>query len=94
MSGPIRYHPRAQYVVVEHVFEVKDKGSGIFPFVLRDNAFRISLSRPKSGTLPMAYVQVSSPMLSAFSPQRAEATLSDILLKMPAPIRVRTERAS
>lgn len=73
---------KAQYVVDDHVFEVKDKGSGIFPFILRDNAFRISLSRPKSGSLPMAYVQISSPMLSAFSPQRAEATLSNVLLKM------------
>ena len=73
---------RAQYVVEDHVFEVKDKGSGIFPFVLRDNAFRIALARPKSGSLPMAYVQVSSTMLSAFSPQRAEAMLSDVLLKM------------
>ena len=72
----------AQYCVEDHVFEVKDKGSGIFPFVLRDNAFRIALSRPKSGSLPMAYVQVSSQMLSAFSPQRAEATLSKVLLRM------------
>jgi hypothetical protein len=51
----------------------------MFPFVLRDNAFRISLSRPKSGTLPMAYVQVSSPMLSAFKPREAERRLSAVL---------------
>lgn len=83
---------KAQYVVEDHVFEVKDKGSGIFPFILRDNAFRISLSRPKSGSLPMAYVQVSSPMLSAFSPQRAEAQLSDVLLKMGDVEPARTSR--
>lgn len=83
---------KAQYVIEDHVFEVKDKGSGIFPFVLRDNAFRIALSRPKSGSLPMAYVQVSSPMLSAFSPQRAEAQLSDVLLKMGDVKPARTSR--
>ena len=73
---------KAQYCVGDHVFEVKDKGAGMFPFVLRDNAFRISLSRPKGGALPMAYVQVSSQLLSAFSPQRAEAMLSDVLLQL------------
>lgn len=70
---------KAQHRVNEHIFEVKDKGSGIFPFILRDNAFRISLSRPKSGSLPMAYVQISSSMLAAFTPCQAESKLSAIL---------------
>ena len=73
---------KAQYQVSEHIFEVKDKGSGIFPFILRDNAFRISLSRPKSGSLPMAYVQISSSMLAAFTPRQAESKLCAILEKL------------
>jgi hypothetical protein len=72
----------AQYQVEEHIFEVKDKGSGLFPFVLRDNAFRISLSRPKSGALPMAYVQVSSSMLAAFTPLQIESRLNAVLEQM------------
>jgi hypothetical protein len=72
----------AQYQVEEHIFEVKDKGSGIFPFVLRDNAFRIAFSRPKSGSLPMAYAQVSSSMLAAFTPLQVESRLSAVLERM------------
>lgn len=69
----------AQYQVGEHLFEVKDKGSGLFSYILRDNAYRICLSRPKSGSVPMAYVQVSSGLLASYSPQRAESRLREIL---------------
>jgi len=69
----------AQYQVGEHLFEVKDKGSGLFSYILRDNAYRISLSRPKLGSVPMAYVQVSSGLLAGYSPQRAESRLKEIL---------------
>lgn len=69
----------AQYKVDDHIFEVKDKGAGLFPFVLRDNAYRISLSRPKSGSVPMAYAQVSSAMLAAFPPEETENRLYAVL---------------
>lgn len=81
----------AQYQVGEHLFEVKDKGSGLFSYILRDNAFRISLSRPKSGAVPMAYVQISSGLLSAYSPQLAEAKLGAILEQLGA---IQTARVS
>jgi len=70
---------RAQLKLGEHVFEVKDKGSGLFPFVLEDNAFRISLSRTWAKSLPMAYVKISSHFLSASSPAAIEAELRAIL---------------
>ena len=69
----------AQYKVDDHIFEVKDKGSGLFPFVLQDNAFRIALSRPHAKSLPMAYVQLSSHFLSAITPEGAEEHLRKIL---------------
>jgi hypothetical protein len=47
----------AQYPIGSHIFEVKDRGAGLFPIVLVDNAYRIQLSRPGK-KLPMAYVQV------------------------------------
>jgi hypothetical protein len=72
----------AQYPIDQHIFEVKDKGAGLFPFVLRDNAYRISLSRPKSGSVPMAYVQVSSHMLAAYTPLQAETRLRGLLEQM------------
>lgn len=69
----------AQYKVEGHIFEVKDKGSGLFPYVLQDNAFRIALSRPTSNSLPLAYVQVSSHFLTAVTPEAAEEHLRKIL---------------
>ena len=68
----------AQYPIVGHIFEVKDKGSSVFPFVLEDGAFRIQLSRA-SKRLPMAYVKLSSRYLSNVTPKEAEAHLHAIL---------------
>jgi hypothetical protein len=72
----------AQYQVDEHIFEVQDKGSGLFPYVIKDGAFRIALSRSKAKSLPMAYVQISSNFLSARTPQDAEDHLRKILQQL------------
>lgn len=68
----------AQYSVAGHIFEVKDKGSSVFPYVLEDGAFRIQLSRA-SKKLPMAYVKISSRYLASVTPKEAEAHLREIL---------------
>jgi hypothetical protein len=68
----------AQYHIAGHIFEVKDKGSSMFPFVLEDGAFRIQLSRA-SKKLPMAYVKLSSRYLSSITPKEAEDHLRSIL---------------
>lgn len=73
----------AQLPILDHVFEVSDKGAGSFPYVLRDNAFRIQLAR--SGTkLPMAYVQVSAEYLAFVGPEEAEARLRSVLEQLGA----------
>jgi hypothetical protein len=54
----------AQIALAGHVFEVKDKSSGLFPFALEDNCFRIQLSRASSKSMPMAYVKISSAYLT------------------------------
>ena len=71
----------AQYAIAGHIFEVKDKGSSVFPFVLEDGAFRISLSRSGKNT-PMAYVKVSSRYLSSTTPKEAEVHLRIILSEL------------
>jgi hypothetical protein len=71
----------AQYVIAGHIFEVKDKGSSVFPFVLEDGAFRISLSR-SGKSVPMAYVKVSSRYLSSTTPREAEIHLRVILSEL------------
>lgn len=68
----------AQFSIAGHIFEVKDKGSSVFPYVLEDGAFRIQLSRA-SKRLPMAYVKLSSRYLSSVTPKEAEEHLRGIL---------------
>ncbi len=55
---------KAQLVLGDHIFEVKDKSSGLFAFTLVDGAFHIRLSSGGKKQLPMAYVQVSSGLLA------------------------------
>ncbi len=69
---------KAQIRVGEHLFEVKDKGSSMFSYVLEDNVFRIQLSRPDKA-VPMAYVKLSSEYLTHLPPQEAESRLYAIL---------------
>jgi hypothetical protein len=70
---------KAQYPLGAHIFEVKDKSSGLFPFTLEDNAFQIRLSAHHAKALPMAYVKVSSHYLSHKTPADAEAHLRSLL---------------
>jgi len=53
---------KAQYAAGEHVFEVKDRGAALFPFILEDNEFRIQSPKHNSRSMPAAYVKVSSPV--------------------------------
>ncbi|CAG1004284.1 hypothetical protein MTYP_03156 [Methylophilaceae bacterium] len=71
----------AQYSVEGHLFEVKDKGSSVFPYVLEDGAYRIQLSRA-SKRLPMAYVKLSSRYLTSVTPKEAESHLYAILSEL------------
>lgn len=78
-------HPQeqamAQCAVGEHLFEVKDKGSSFFNYVLEDNAFRIQLSRPGKA-VPMAYVKLSSEYLTHKTPEDAESALYAVLSQL------------
>jgi hypothetical protein len=70
---------KAQYPLGAHIFEVKDKSSGLFPFTLEDNAFQIRLSAHHAKALPVAYVKLSSHYLSHKAPADAEAHLRSLL---------------
>jgi len=74
---------QAQYAIAGHIFEVKDRGSSIFPFVIEDGAFRISLSKTSKKT-PMAYVKLSSRYLCSITPIDAEIHLRLILSELGA----------
>jgi hypothetical protein len=74
---------KAQIKIGDHLFEVKDKGTSMFNYVLEDNAFRIQLSRPGKD-VPMAYVKLSSEYLTHLLPTDAEAHLATILSQLGA----------
>lgn len=65
----------AQWTVGKHVFEVSDKGRQGYAFILRDNAYQISLRSGDGGKLPVAYVQVSSELLAH---QHLEAVVEEL----------------
>ncbi len=66
---------RAQLAIDGHVFEVRDKSSGLFAFTLVDGSYMIRLSSRRSKKTPMAYVQVSSGLL-------AHKTVMEILVEL------------
>ncbi len=55
---------KAVLQLLDHRFEVSDKGRGRFPFVLRDNWYQIQISRTHSTAMPLATAQISSELLS------------------------------
>lgn len=68
----------AQLELDGHIFEVKDKGAPMFPYILEDNAFRLQVSR-SAGKVPLAYVKVSSEFLSHVLPHTAEEALRSVV---------------
>lgn len=69
----------AQVSLGGHLFEVKDKGKGRYPYVLVDNCFHLQVSRATAKRLPLAYVQLSSELLTAMSVSDAEQALRFIV---------------
>ncbi len=69
----------AQVKIGNHLFEVSGKGQQRFPYVLVDNCFRIQLSRSASKSMPLAYVQLSSELLTTLSVQEAVKNLNFII---------------
>ena len=72
---------KAQLAVAGHIFEVKEKGASLFPYILEDGAFRIQLSRP-GHKAPMAYVKVSARFLAHVGPVEAEKHLYAVLAEL------------
>ena len=72
---------KAQLPLGKHVFEVKEKGASLFPYIIEDGAFRIQLSRP-GHKAPMAYVKVSAALLAHIGPIEAEKRLYELLSQL------------
>jgi hypothetical protein len=72
---------KAQLALGSHIFEVKERGASLFPYILEDGAFRIQLSRP-GHKAPMAYVKVSAGYLAHVGPVEAEQHLYGLLSEL------------
>jgi len=72
---------KAQLPLGKHVFEVKEKGASLFPYIIEDGAFRIQLSRP-GHKAPMAYVKVAAALLAHVGPVEAEKRLYALLSEL------------
>ena len=69
----------AQYPINSHTFKVKDKGRKPFAFVLSDNWYGISVSKSGASHTPLAYVQVSSELLTVEGVDIAVSNLTNII---------------
>lgn len=69
---------KAQLAVGEHIFEVKEKGASLFPYIIEDGAYRVQLSRPGKKA-PMAYAKLSAHLLAHAGPIDAERQLYELL---------------
>jgi hypothetical protein len=72
----------ASLQLLDHHFEVKDKGRGRFPFVLSDNWFQIQVSSSVSNSLPLAQTKVSSEVLSYSGLDTATTKLRGIVQQL------------
>jgi len=69
----------AQYPIKGHLFEVRPGRERLFPYVLEDGAYRISLASGENRRLPFAYVKVSSDLLAHKGAEVALDELTPIL---------------
>ncbi len=69
----------AQYKKGSHIFDVSDKGSNPFAYVLRDNWYRISFAKLGNTRTPLAYAQISSEVLTLEGVDIATSNLSSIV---------------
>ncbi len=70
---------KARVSLLDHLFEVKDKGSKLFRYVIEDGSYRIQLSRSSSKRTPVAYCKISSQCLTALGVEQAVSQLGLIL---------------
>ena len=69
----------AQYPAGDHLFEVRDRGSCLFAYVLVDHWYRINVASKKAKALPLAIAQIASELLTLQGPRPAESVLRSIV---------------
>lgn len=72
----------AIYSLGGHHFEVRDRGSRMFPFVLLDNAFFLTIKGPGAKQLPLCVAQVASELLLSKGIEAAVSDLEEVVTKL------------
>lgn len=70
---------KAQITICDQLFEVKASGRGKFSYVLVDGWFQIQISSANATSLPLAYVQISSELLTMLGVNEAVNKLLPII---------------
>lgn len=76
------FRSRAQIVLNGYCLRVKDKGAGMFPYVIEDDRFYIKLSRPGNQSLPLAYCQIRNFHLFSVGVVAARNDLRNLLSEL------------
>jgi len=80
----------AQIELNQQLFQVHERGSKLFSYIIQNNVYRISIAKLGAKRAPLAYVQVSSEILTKKSLQ----SIVDELLKIVQSLGIVTEEAS
>jgi hypothetical protein len=71
----------AQWSLGGELFSVLSRGSGRMPYTLMNPSYRLSLSDGK-GSMPLAFIQIQSGVLTKLGPESAIRTVSSIVNKI------------
>jgi hypothetical protein len=72
----------AQIELHGSVFHVRDKGSGLYPFVLENNRLRVCVASTRSTRLPMVFAQLRSGFLAEVGAEAAAIESSAIATEL------------
>ena len=81
-----REQSKAQLKLFDHIFEVQSRGKGKFKYVIADGWFYIQIAGQNAKTIPMAYVQISSELLTLIGLDEAIKLLKPIINTIGKPL--------
>lgn len=72
----------ARMAIDDHCFEVKDRGTRYYSYILEDNWYHIQISASKRKIVPSLYVQISSELLTCHGLDNSINKLRGIVSKL------------
>lgn len=85
-SSDEKERAKAKMIIYDHCFEVKDKGKGLFAYVLVDGWYHIQISPSQRKMLPPVYCQLSSYLITYIGINEAMTHLRVVVEKLLAKV--------